>query len=554
MNRDDTSFIPENLDEQIDHPAEWLAPDDQRLTQDLRHSYQTYERANAQSLQRVWKRLEQKTQQQHMRRTITDRSAPTSSLKRKQAMENRLSTDSSSHGGFKRAISLIAAVIVVAILVGSAAILFNAAGKRNTAHTNTVSNGLQPTSTPVINSSGIYITYSIDWSHTVLSKLDAQTHKPLWVYKTGPSDLGTPVVYGDVIYLDGSDSQSSQTHLIALNAETGKELWNISFKATTTRDENGDGPFDMGVLTAPVVADGQVFVMNRSGTVFSFEAKTGKKNWTYETGASALVKQYYTDSKGQKKLAGSTIYDGDAPVINNGVLYGALHNTYFALNAKTGKQIWSSNLTEQDQIFTGMQIIDGVIYTASYIASGHNSNMSTQSYVYAFNAKDGSQIWKYSTKKWVTDAPTVSDGHVYFIERAPDLTADNGNGQSTLQVLNTQGNEVWHKDYNVDIAGSPTVGEGYVSVNANTYDHTNGKILTHTLYVYDATGGKGWQKDVDAGPITIQNGILYTQSGLQIIAYDIKSQKELWHGQYGVDLIDKTGNHSGRLYLVVVVP
>ncbi len=90
-------------------------------------------------------------------------------------------------------------------------------------------------------------------------------------------------------------------------------------------------------------------------------------------------------------------------------------------------------------------------------------------------------------------------------------------------------------------------------MNANTYDHTNGQILTHTLYVYDAISGKGWEKDVDANPIAIQNGMLYTQVGLQIHVYDIKSQKELWHGQYGVDLIDNTGNHSGRIYLVVVV-
>jgi hypothetical protein len=153
----------------------------------------------------------------------------------------------------------------------------------------------------------------------------------------------------------------------------------------------------------------------------------------------------------------------------------------------------------------------------------------------------------------VTNAPSVSDGHVYFTERIPDMT-DASNGQSTLHALDLQGHESWHKDYNVDIAGSPTVGDGYVSVNMNTYDHTNGHILTHTLYVYDATGNKVWEKDVDASPITILDGTLYIKSGRQIIAYNIKSQKVQWSGQYGVDLVDKMGNHSGRVYLVVVVP
>lgn len=553
MNRDDnTSFTIENLDEQIDHPAEWLSPDDQRLTQDLGRSYQAYEHANAQSLQHVWKRLEQETQKQYMQDTATTQNAPISLLKRKQAMGDRSSLASSSHGNFKRTLSLLAAVIVVALLVGSTAILFNAVGKKGTIHSNTTANNPQPTSTPVVNSSGIYITYPVDSSHTVLSKLDAQTHKPLWVYKTGPSDVGTPVVYGNMVYLNAMDEQSDQAHLIALNAEAGKEIWNVPFKAITMKDENGSGPFDMGVLTTPAVSDGQVFVMNRAGTVFSFAATTGKENWTYNIGTSALYKQYYTDANGQKRLAGSTIYDGGSPIISNGVLYGALQSTYFAVNVKTGKQIWSLHATEPDQLFTSLQIADGVIYTASYIASGHNSAMSLQSYVYAFNAKDGSQIWKYSTKKWVTDAPIFDNGYVYFIESAPDLTFS-GDGQSTLQALNSQGKEIWHKDYNANIAGSLTVGEGYISVNANTYDHTNGQILTHTLYVYDAISSKGWEKDVDANPIAIQNGMLYTQVGLQILVYDIKSQKELWHGQYGVDFIDNTGNHSGRLYLVVVV-
>jgi outer membrane protein assembly factor BamB len=550
VKRDDTSFIPEQLDEQIEHPAEWLAADDQQLIYDLRNAHQAYEHANARSLNHVWERLEQKRQQPSM---YTIKTAPNVSLKRNSAMQHKLSSNGSAQEGFKRTLSLIAAVIVVAVLSGSALLLFSTISRNHTAHNNTVTDKPQATSTSIVNSSGIYITYPTTQGNVVLSKLDAQTHKPLWEYTDNTLDAGTPVIYGDVIYLDTMNEQTSQAHLLALNADTGKPIWNVVLKAVTAKGENGSSPSNMGVLTAPVVSNGQVYVMNRAGTVFSFEAKTGKANWTYEAGASALVKQYYTDANGKKQLAGSTIYDGVTPVVRDGILYSALHNTYFAINAKTGKLVWSSNLAEQDQIFNGVQIVDGTIYTASYIASGHNAAMSLQSYVYAFNAHDGKQIWKYSTKKWVTSGPVVSEGHVYFIERIPDMT-DVSNGQSTLHALDLQGRESWHKDYNIDIAGSPTVGDGYVSVNMNTYDHTNGHILTHALYVYDAAGNQVWQKNVDAGPVVIQNGVLYTASGRQIIVYDIKSQQVQWSGQYGVDLIDKMGNHSGRLFQVIVVP
>ncbi len=551
MKRDDTSFIPEQLDEQIEHPVEWLAPDDQQLIYDLHNAHQAYEHANAQSLNHVWGRLEQARQQPSMHAVKT---VPNVALKRNSAMQHKLSSSGSSQeGGFKRTLNLIAAVIVVAVLAGSALLLFSAVSRNHTAHNNTVIGEPQATSTPIVNSSGIYITYPTNWYHTALSKLDAQTHKPLWIYKDGPAEIGTPVIYGDVIYLDAMDEQTSQAHLLALDANTGKEIWNVALKAVSAKGENGSSPSNMGVITAPVVSDGQVYVMNRAGTIFSFEAKTGKANWTYETGASALVKQYYTDANGKKQVAGSTIYDGGTPVVADGILYGALHNTYFAINAKTGKLVWSLNLAEQDQIFNGVQVVDGTIYTASYIASGHNAAMSLQSYIYAFKASDGTQIWKYPTQKWVTSGPVVSDGRVYFIERIPNMT-DTSNGQSTLHALDLQGHESWHKDYTIDIAGSPTVGDGYVSVNMNTYDHTNGHILTHALYVYDAAGNQVWKKDVDASPIAIQNGVLYTASGRQIVVFDIKSQKVQWSGQYGVDLVDKMGNHSSRLLEVIIVP
>ncbi|QBD74736.1 hypothetical protein EPA93_01505 [Ktedonosporobacter rubrisoli] len=551
MNSDETSFSQERLDEQIEHPSAQLAPADQRLVQDLHRTYQAYKRQNAQSLQRAWARVEQERQKQGVRNDNASLLTPSLLRERKTIMYGRSAVKRSSHSSIQRALGLFAAVIVVAMLIGSALILFKTLSQQN-AHSGDIAVGNpSATSVPVVNSAGIYITYPIDDTHTVLSKVDSKTHQVLWTYKNGLS-LGTPVISGNTVYLGISDGQAYQSHLIALNAETGKELWNISFKSLAMRDERGDGPYDMGVITVPAVSDGQVFVLNRSGTVFAFDAKTGKANWNYQSGASALVKQYYIDPlSGKRKFSGATIYDGGSPVVSNGVLYGALHNTYFALNAKTGKRIWSINLSDEQQIFTDLQLVDGVIYMASYKASEHHA-MALQSYVYAFRSKDGSQIWRYDTKSWVTVAPTVSDGQIYFIERVPNF--NNGNGSSTLRVLNTQGREVWHKDYNDDGIDPPVVGDGYVSVSEKTYDHTNGKMLTHTLHVYAAKDGKVREKDVDVDPIAIQQGLLYVQQDRSILAYDVNSLKVQWQAQYGVDLVDRTGNHMGRLFWVVIVP
>jgi outer membrane protein assembly factor BamB len=528
VSSDDMSFIPEQLDQQTGKSAEHLAPDDQRLVQDLWHTYQTYEHMNAQSLQHTWERLERDRGEQHVQNMA--RTTPISLLRRKHDMRDIAVSGNIPHGGIKRTLSLLIAVLLVAVMVGSAAFVFTIAGKNNHHHNNTMGSGNAPVkSTPVVDASGIYITYSSDGLHEVVSKVDAQTHKPLWVYKNGPSEAGEPTVYGNTVYLNAMNDQTDQAHLIALNANTGKVLWDVPFKTNTVM-YGQSGPYDLGFLTTPVVSNGQVYVMDRGGLISSFDVVTGKLNWIYKSGASAMVE--------------GTFYDGGAPVVSDGVLYGALHNIYFAVNAKTGKQLWSHALAATDQVFNAVQILDDVIYNTSYTISGHNAGMSLQSFVYAFNTKDGKQRWNYPTQYWVTSAPSVTDGYVYFIDRSPDFTSS-GISHSTLHALNAQGKEVWHKDYNTDIAGSPTVGDGYVSISEGTYNQ--GQVTSYTLHVYNARNGKGdWAKSVVTDPITIQDGVLYTVSGRTIIAYDLTSKKELWQGQYGVD-------HSATLNAITVV-
>lgn len=534
MSSDDMDFLPEHLDQQTMPSAEQLAPDEQRLVQDLWRTYQTHEQANARSLQHVWERLERERGQQHAQNMA--QTTPVSLLKRKQSVKDISFSAKSSQDGIKRTLSLLVAALLVAVLVGSAAFVFNVAGKKNSHHS-AGSGNLPATSTPVVDSSGIYITYPLDWSHAAVSKLDARTHKALWVYKNGPSESGTPTVYGERLYLNAMDDQTNQAHLIALNANTGKALWDVPFKADNIM-YGGSGPYNMGALTTPVISDGQVYVMDRNGLISAFNALTGKLNWTYKSGASAIVQ--------------GTFYDGSAPVVSAGVLYGALHNIYFAVDVKTGKQLWSHALESTDQVFNGVQMLDGVLYNTSYIISGHNGGMSLQSYVYSFTAKDGKTRWNHPTQNWVTTNFSVADGYVYFIERHPDFTSS-GNGHSTLHALNVQGKEIWHKDYSTDVGGSPVVGDGYVSVSEGTYNQ--GQVTSYTLHVYNATNGKGdWAKNVVTDPVTIQDGVLYTLAGRQIIAYDLASKKELWQGQYGVDLVDKLGNHNASLYAIVVVP
>lgn len=536
MSHEDTSFIPEHLDQQIEHPAASLAPIDQHLVQALRQEYQADARANAQSLQRAWERLEsikrERVSQGHVETASQQISLQEiQQRKRKLKKQDKASMPWSS---IRRTLSLVVAVLVVTIIAGSAVFIFGIAGKKNAAHTSSNTAGqVKATATPVINSSGIYISYRADWSTIAVSKLDFHTHKTLWSYKISGTTLN-PTVYGDTVYVSGMNEATSQPQLIALDASSGKVRWSVKFKANTVM-VGKSGPYNLGYFTPPVVVDGQVYVFDRAGIVSAFAANTGQQLWTYKSGATALVD--------------GTFYPSSEPVVSNGVLYGALERTYFAVDVKTGKRIWSSTIAGQDQVLNGVQIADGVVYASSAAVSQHHGGMSLLSSIYAFNTKDGQQRWKFPTQSWVNVAPVVVDGHIYFFERDPFAS------HSTLHALDAQGHEVWHNDYDTDLY-APIAGGGYVSFSQGTYDHTNGKVLTYTLYVLDgATGKISWQKDAVTDPSDITEGVLYTQgSNGQLIAYDLKDAKELWHGQYGVDLVDKMGNHSSLVQLITVIP
>lgn len=135
MSHEDTSFIPEHLDQQIEHPAASLAPIDQRLVQELRQEYQADAHANAQSLQRAWERLESIKRERALQDHVRAASQPLSiqeiqQRKRNMKKDLKQETEISPRSSIKRTMSLLVAVLVVAIIVGSAAFVFSMAGKR----------------------------------------------------------------------------------------------------------------------------------------------------------------------------------------------------------------------------------------------------------------------------------------------------------------------------------------------------------------------------------------------------------------------------------------
>ena len=197
-----------------------------------------------------------------------------------------------------------------------------------------------------------------------LQALNAQTGESVWSFR---GEVGTdtpPVAIGDVVYVTAVNSAH------ALDLETGEELWNFSTGMFPARGftpvidggmyffapdlliygldvTNGEQAWIFGMDsmagTAPVVAEGTVFVASEFGIIYRLDQQTGDVRWSLGLGENML----------------------QSLEVANGVLYLESSDGYLlALDAMTGEPLWGFN----KGFFSGVRtytVSDGVVYFTS---------------------------------------------------------------------------------------------------------------------------------------------------------------------------------------------
>ncbi len=269
---------------------------------------------------------------------------------------------------------MIATVLILTVLIGSLVVVTSRAhlGKKTT-----VSTSIDHSQT-VQSQLGVYVG-SGDGS---LFKLNAQKGQFLWRYKTQGRSISAPAtVANGVVYIGSLDGSVS-----ALQAADGNRIWQYKTQSA--------------IISSPSVANGLVYVGSSDGNLYALQADNGSPLWHFHPGAL------------------NTITNVNTIVVINDVVYGSssdgiAHSYLFALNAHSGAQIWQQQITNQS--FTDPQVFNSVIYIASWAIGQEGGHDNTDSYVYAFNAKDGSQIWR-SEKigNFILFSPTFDNGVVYI--------------------------------------------------------------------------------------------------------------------------------------------
>ena len=232
--------------------------------------------------------------------------------------------------------------------------------------------------------------------------------------------------------------------------------------------------------SSPVLVNNILYAVN-GNFLYALNATSGKKVWSV--------------------FLGKNTYPNITSAVSNNVVYVTGSMSFMALNATTGQQIWSVPFISFGSV--APLVVNNVVYVGS-----------TDENVYAFNAQTGTVLWKYmvsSSGDSVFIAPPTYSNGVLYVEAAIGLASINN-----MYALNaTTGTLKWM--VTLDEAGgavpySPTLVSGilyYMSVttlqNGNCYDAKVGALLA-------ASGMSRWSNTYaycSNGALAYSKGILY---------------------------------------------
>jgi len=204
-----------------------------------------------------------------------------------------------------------------------------------------------------------------DWSHDVYA-FTAASGNLRWHFKAGGLVKGAIALSGNRVFFGSYD-----THVYALDARTGKQVWRASSQPRIGRT----GTF----YANPAVAYGRVYLGATDGKMYSYGATSGKLRWSNGTG--------------------DFIY-ASAAVWHRNILVGSYDGTFYSFDAATGNVRWRFHAG--GKISGSASVIDGIVYFSTI--SGRT---------FGLNAGNGKLVWSYPSGQYA--AVVASKTRLYLV-------------------------------------------------------------------------------------------------------------------------------------------
>src|SRR5665213_641679 len=152
---------------------------------------------------------------------------------------------------------------------------------------------------------------------------------------------------------------------------------------------------DRGQEATPLEADGVLYVSTAWSMVKAYDAATGKPLWAYDP---QVPREWGGKACCDVVNRGVALWDGK-------VYVGALDGRLIALDAKTGKVVWTTQTFDRSKSYaiTGApRVVKGKVIIGT---GGAEYNM--RGFVSAYDAETGKLVWRFYT---VPGDPSKSDG------------------------------------------------------------------------------------------------------------------------------------------------
>jgi len=282
---------------------------------------------------------------------------------------------------------------------------------------------------------------------------DPATGRQLWSAPHARGALTPPAIdpeageHGIVVFADGAGGNGG---LEAIDLSTRERIWRLALKAP--------------VFGGPAIDGGRVFAGGQDGLVYALDVLTGRVVWKVKTPGEADA---------APAVAGGTVFTvSEDPGTGEGRL--------FALNAATGKRVWSFSWT-YSPVDIGVATT-GVTVDGDRVYGGFGDAL-----VRAFDANTGRVLWSTPVRDGFSPltTPAVSGGSVFVADRRGDL----------YRLGTTTGDRIWDFQFPALAergSGSPLVSGSHVFMGSDD----------GTLAAIDVvTGRLVWRTRYAAGPI-----------------------------------------------------
>jgi len=277
---------------------------------------------------------------------------------------------------------------------------------------------------------------------------DAKTGKLIWNHQmteefglisTFGGRTSSPAIDGDLLYITGvsfgwGDNAGSQHRIFAFDKKTGELVWTAGTGGIPV-----DAPYNTPVIG---VIGGQKLVIfpGGDGGIHAFQARTGKKVWTYKANkhgmnSSCLIDgdlvygTWDLDNYDSNKLGGVACLDGSK--VTNG----------------EPQIVWKKEGVEDG--FPTVTLANGTLYA-----------FTDNAQLYAFDAKTGKQKFRKGLGRIGKASPVFADGKLYIAE-ANGLFSIVKPGEDSVQILSK--NDFMDKPgREYVIFGSPAISDGHI--------------------------------------------------------------------------------------------